>query len=221
MRTASDGIHVIDGNSLTADWQGSRLYDGVGFAETLGFAVDLREAYPKVYIVGPASSDPDSCPGMAPTDLCVLSRAHLEGSTGRVHIHAWGIGGGAVGSGPKVSINTGNKPLDKPFAYSPSQVRAALRGYWYAGDRGLNAQWPGPRGPAASVSASAVGHPSVVVREGDASPYRTSLQVQTARANSVQWTDERGTALAGLVADRGEAAVDQPATNLSETPLMQ
>ncbi len=190
-----DGIHAIGGISLTADWQGAYLWGTVGTAEVLGFAVDVREKYPVVYILGPASGNPGACPGVAASDLCVLSRAQLEGSTGKVWIHAWGIGGGTPGSGPKVSINTGNKLTTKPFTYTSSLVRAALRTHWYQGDRGLNAQWPGSRGPASSVAADAVGHTHVVVREGDAAPYRTSIKVQTGRRNTVRWSDERGTAL--------------------------
>ena len=190
---ATDGLYVNGDHARTVDAQFGPQWGLVGSATTLGFAIDLRDKYPVVNVIAPASGNPAACAGAAADAPCVVSRYQLHGQTGRLYIHAWGVGGGSVGSGPKVSLNTGNKLTTKPFLYSAASVRAALRANWFEGDRAFNAQWPGPRGPAAVVSASVVGHDRVVIREGDASPYRTSLQVKLSNNRAaVVWVDENG-----------------------------
>jgi hypothetical protein len=191
---ATDGLYVNGDHARTVDAQFGPQWGLVGSAPTLGFAVDLRDKYPVVNVIAPASGNPSACPGMAADAPCVVSRYQLHGTTGRLHIHAWGSGSGGVGSGPKVSLNTGNKLTTKPFLYTAANVRAALRANWFEGDRGFSAQWPGPRGPAAEISATVVGHDRVVIREGDTTPHRASLQVKVSNNRAaVVWVDEGGT----------------------------
>jgi Bacterial TSP3 repeat len=191
---ATDGLYVNGDHARTLDAQFGPQWGLVGSAATLGFAVDLRDKYPVVNVIAPASGNPSACPDMAPAAACVVARYQLHGTTGRLYIHAWGSGSGSVGSGPKVSLNTGNKLPSKAFLYTPASVRAALRTNWFEGDRAFNAQWPGPTGPAAVVNATVIGHDRVVIREGDTTPYRASLKVKLSNSRAtVVWVDERGT----------------------------
>jgi hypothetical protein len=192
---SSDTLYVQGGNTLAGTASGGYSYGTIGLPSTVGFAVDYRAKYPVVSVIGPASGNPGACPGIAATDLCVLSRKQLEGVTGQLYIHAWGVGEGTVGTGPRISINTGSKLTTKPFAFGMPEVQAALRASWFAGDRGLNAQWPGPSGAATPVVVALAGHERVVIRQGDTTPYRTSLKLKVTGGSSTptyRWIDETG-----------------------------
>jgi hypothetical protein len=187
----SDALMVEDGFSVSG-WAagGDRYGNAVGGGATLGFAVDLRDKYAVVSVIGPASVDATRCAGLAAADSCVLSRMQLEGASAQLYIHAWGMGDGVART---VSINAGTNPGSQPFVHSPGSVRRALRQSWFEGDRGLDAQWPGPAGPAAAPTLSRTSHERAVIRQGDATPARAALAVSTnATASSVQWRDGRG-----------------------------
>jgi len=165
-----------------------------GGGEVFGFAVDYRAPYPIVNVIGPASVSPACAPltGSAP---CVLLRWQLAVPTATLHIYAYGSGDGTTG--PRATINTGSNLATKPFSYSTPAVMAALRAQRLQGDRDLNAQWPGPGGPAVQPVLARAGHERAVIRKGDLTPHRTSLAVTaTDTANgTISWRDETDAAL--------------------------
>ncbi len=193
----ADSLMVDFAGTVSASASGSILYQTVGAAaETFGFAVDFRNKYPIVYVVGPAGGNPDACPGMAANTPCVLSRQQLETTSGALSIWAYGMGYGSVGA--RVTINTGSSVVNRPFLYSPASVLEALRLRQFEGDRGLILQWPSAAGVAALPTFRRVGYDQVVIRQGDTKPFRTRLQVTTSAANAsqVRWTNNAGGLLA-------------------------
>lgn len=183
---SADTMVIEDNNAVTALANGNPKRLSVGSASVYGLAVDYRAKYPVIYVIGPASANPGVCAGLAANDPCVLVREQLLSQTGLLYLYAYGIGDGSVGS--KVSLNTGSDVINKPFVYSTDGVRRALRSRWFEGDRDFNPQFPGTSGPAALPTLVRAGHDQVVVRQGDATPYRANLSVTTnATGATVQW----------------------------------
>jgi hypothetical protein len=192
----TDTLWITGTQSLTADVLGNAQYGNIGSAATFGVVVDYRAKYPVISIIGPASGS-YQCDGLPPTTPCVLTRTQLQASPAALYIHAHGVG--SVTDGPRVSINPGTQLVNKPYAYAPQAVRQALRSKWFAGDRGLNLQWPNAAGTAAaSPSLSRVGYSHAVIRQGDATPFRKSLAVTPLNASTgvVQWAHQSGASLA-------------------------
>ncbi len=190
----ADTMVIDDTNAVTAFPNGNVKNHSVGTATVYGFAVDYRAKYPVVYVIGPASVNPGQCVGLAASEPCVLQREQLLSQTGSLYLYAYGIGDGSVGA--KVSLNTGSDVVNKPFVFSTQAVRRALRMRWFEGDRDFNPQFPGTTGAAALPTLLRSGHDQVVVRQGDATPYRASLSVTTnATGNAVQWRGSDNTPL--------------------------
>jgi Bacterial TSP3 repeat len=192
----ADTLWISGTHSLTADLLGNLQYGNIGNAATFGVVVDYRSKYPVISIIGPASGS-WQCDGLPPTTPCVLTRTQLPLAPASLYIHAHGVG--SITDGPRVSINPGTQLVNKPYAYSPQAVRQALRTKWFAGDRGLNMQWPTATGAAASSpSLTRVGYSHAVIRQGDATAFRKSLAVTPVNGSTgvVQWTHQSGTSLA-------------------------
>ncbi len=191
-----DTLWISGTQSLTADALGNTQYGNIGDAATFGVVVDYRSKYPVVSIIGPASGS-YLCDGLPPTTPCVLTRTPLQAAPAALYIHAHGVGN--LTDGPRVSINPGTQLVNKPYVYAPQAVRQALRTRWFAGDRGLNMQWPTATGTAAaSPSLTRVGYVHAVIRQGDSTAFRKTLAVTPVNASTgvVQWAHQSGTALA-------------------------
>ncbi len=194
----ADSIVVEGGGTVSASANGSFLSQTVGTtANTFGFAVDYRNKYPIVYVLGPAGGNVDACPGLPATALCVLSRQQLEAQSGTVRVWAYGTADGFVGAG--VTLNTGGDLVNRPFTYAATDVYKALRQRQFEADRGLVMQWPLPTGstPTPAPTLARSNYPQVVIRQGDTTPIRNTMQVTTSvAATQVRWTNAQGTQLA-------------------------
>lgn len=201
---------TIEGNlAITATSDGQPRYASVGTTDLFGLAVDYRGKYPVVYVLGmPPTNDLSVCPGQPRGQVCVLTRRLLASQTGQLFVYAYGLNNG--GASTKVSINTASQLVLRPFELATTAVLKALRTHWYQGHAGLNAQWPGPAGPAALPSLERVGHDQVVIRKGDTTPYRNSIAVTTNMPPaSVRWRNEAGTELAtGLTLNLSTTFID-------------
>lgn len=194
---SADALMIIGTNGDTSTASGSLLRQYVGDVDVYGFVIDARNRYPVVSIIAPASVNPGQCPGLAATAPCVLMRAQLASTTGALHFYAWGENDGAVDA--RLSLNTGSDLVQRPYTYDMAAVRKALRTRWVRGDHDFAAQWPGSGGSTiAPPSIAAVGHAVTVVRQGDATPYRGSLQVTTnAASGTVSWVNDNNGGVLG------------------------
>ncbi len=191
----SDAMIVDFGGVRTASASGSSRYANAGTSDTFGFAVDYRAKYPVVYLIGPASASPELCAGLASTAPCVLSRQQLESQTGSLYFGAQSAGDGS--QGVKISINNGSDLVAKPFRYAMPAVRKAMRARWFEGDRQLTTQWPTSLGVPAALALARQGHVYAVYRQGDATPYRATLNVTAGTPTAVRWTLQTNDALLG------------------------
>ncbi len=184
----ADTLVIEDVNAITAQADGSAVKQVVGSGSTFGFAIDYRAKYPIVYVIGPASANGGACPGLSGSDPCVLSRTQLATQTGALYMHAYGTGTGSVGA--QVSINTGSDLINKPYVYATSGVQRALRTNWYAGDRDFNPQFPGTAGALAMPTIVRAGYVRAVVRQGDATPHKPNLAVESSLAAAqITWVN--------------------------------
>lgn len=192
--TARPDTLVVQGTALvTADASGNTVTRPLNDAPVFGFAVDLRDKYPIVSVVGPARGSV-ACGAVDAEAPCILQRMTLARPATSLYLYAYGQGDGSTG--PTVTLNTGADLAALPFAYDVAQVRALLRVQRYAGDRDLLAQWPSATGPAPTPVLSRSGYLRAVVRLGDATPYRATLQVSATGLSSgstITWKDEGGT----------------------------
>ncbi len=188
---------VVTGTSVrVVDAAGTVTNVDTGSASVFGFAVDFRAKYPIVSVIAPASANPGVCGlPLVAGGSCVLWRGQLAAAPAALHIYAYGSGTGDAG--PRVTINTGSDLAAKPFTYSTASVLALLRTARAQGDRAFDAQWPSATGGAAPMPLlGRVGSQRAVIRKGDATPYRTSLEVAPSNTGTgtVNWMDETGAA---------------------------
>lgn len=185
LRWSADTPPVLAAQTVSVD---------VGAASAFGFAVDLRAAYPVVWVIGRASDNATVCAPLAGNTPCVLWRKQLDAPAATLSIYAHGSGQGNVTTGPKVTLNSGANPLAKPFVFDTAAVRAAMADAWPQGERGLIAQWPPSSGAAAAVALARASHGFAVVQRGDAAPRPAALAVTATNAGAgvVAWQDELG-----------------------------
>jgi hypothetical protein len=187
----ADSLLIVGEQSTSRKADGNPLVSFVGAVDTFGMAVDFRGSHANVYVVGIApANEPKICPGEPRGALCVMDRRSLEASTGQLYLHAYGVAGGT--SGAKVSMNVGGAST-KPYAFAMPDVYRALRAVWFEGSTDLNAQWPGTSGAQALPTLARAVHGKTVIRQGDAAPSRTALQVTTPLADAaVVWRNATG-----------------------------
>lgn len=199
------GGSTVFGSSRTFDMLGT---DGSNpnppyqnYQTTFGIAVDYRERYPVVSVIGKPDPGrfatlPAHCllttPATSPAAVkpyCVLSRNVLN-TTAPVRIYAFGREGG------KVTINGGES---SPYAINALSRREALRSRVLDGDRGLNPQLfvAGAASlPTPTISRAATSPWRTVILADTVSPtpgLRTELSVVT--GGSVRWLSASGAVL--------------------------
>lgn len=176
---------------LNVDTANQSVFAGGG--PVFGFAVDMRDKYPVISLIGQADGSPE-CPSVAPTAPCVLARMTLAADVTQLYIYAYGQGDGTT-TPTTITLNTGSNLVTRPFTYSADTVMALLRGKRYVGDRGFVAQWPGTGGPTPTPALARAGHARAVIRQGDTTPWRTFLQVTPSNlspGSTIAWRDAEG-----------------------------
>lgn len=174
---------------------------------TFGIAVDYRDRYPVVYVIGAPNTGRATsqtlgrqcvatfgAPWVAKSQ-CVVGRFALN-TTDPVRLYAYGRTVG--GTTPQVTINGGESAA---YAFEPLKVREALRSRMLGGDVGLNPQLaPSTPGSGGTVLARATiaraddRHLKTVIILDGGLQFRTSLAVTPpGGATQVRWYGPTGT----------------------------
>lgn len=205
---ANDASYVVVTDGRVTNGTRTEFFLAEG-ATTYGLAVDYRERFPVVSVIGQPRVRPDmperciAAPGTpnTPKPFCVVSRFALN-TTGPLRVYAYGRDSAPTdGTLSRVTINGGESA---PYAVGPAALREALANAFLGGETGLNPQLL----PTGTPAATALAQPAitttsplrtVVLAEpavGGPSPQftRTSLSV-TAAGSTVEWIGPSGATL--------------------------